>query len=144
MLTYMRCALEIFGVVFLRFRTVPRIWNVWLVGVNLGCLYFIQHIEAQVVLITTLIAVVIMTLLYKGSGFTRLLGVGHALWIPMFAWMATRLDAIATHPELQAWLVVLCVTNGVSFIVDTIDVTRYLRGDRMPSYYWAKPSRALA
>ena len=31
--------LEFFGVVFLRFRPVPRLWCVWLVGVNVACLY---------------------------------------------------------------------------------------------------------
>ena len=36
--------LKLFGVVFLRFRTVPRLWCVWLVGVNLGCLIFITQI----------------------------------------------------------------------------------------------------
>ena len=63
--------LELFGVVFLRFRPVPRLWCVWLVGVNLACLYFITHIEAQVVLAVTGIAVVAQTLIYQRVGFTH-------------------------------------------------------------------------
>lgn len=47
MIAFFRSVFEIFGVVFFRFRLMPRLWNVWLVGVNLGCLYFIQHVEAQ-------------------------------------------------------------------------------------------------
>lgn len=129
--------LKIFGIVFLRFRPVPRIWNVWLVGVNLMCLYFIGHIEAQVVLVTTLVSVVVQAIIYSRIGFTRVLGIGHMLWIPMFAWMATRIDSIAAHPELQTWLIVLAVTNAMSFAIDTTDVTRFAKGERAPHYRWS-------
>ena len=134
---FVTSALKIFGIVFLRFRPIPRIWNVWLVGVNLGCLYFIGHIEAQVVLATTLASVLFQTFIFQKIAFTRILGIGHALWIPMFAWLATRLDAIAGHPDLQAWLVVLTVTNAVSFIVDSTDVIRFAKGERAPHYSWS-------
>ncbi len=136
MLNYAKSALEIFGIVFLRFRLIPRIWNVWLVGVNLACLYFIQHVEAQVVLATTLLAVAVMSVIYNASGFTRLLGVAHLLWIPMFLWIATRFDAIHGHSDLQNWLLLLLVTNFVSFVVDMVDVGRYVGGESLPSYQW--------
>ena len=128
--------LELFGVVFLRFRPVPRLWCVWLVAVNLACLYFITHIEAQVVLAVTTIVVVGQTLIYKSIGFTRILGSTHALWIPMFAWMATRIGTIMSEPALANWLVLLFVTNMVSIVVDTIDAVRFLRGERAPHYRW--------
>ena len=128
--------LELFGVVFLRFRTVPRVWCVWLVGVNLACLYFITHIEAQIVLAATAIAVVAQTLIYQRIGFTRILGSTHALWIPMFIWMATRIDTIMGDPALANWLVLLFATNMVSLVVDTIDAVRFLRGERTPHYRW--------
>src|SRR5262245_57136802 len=50
-------ALELFGVVYLRFHPVLRLWCVWLVGVNDAYLLFIAHVEAQVVLAVTAIAV---------------------------------------------------------------------------------------
>jgi hypothetical protein len=65
--------LELFGVVFLRFRPVPRLWCVWLVGVNLACLWFITQIEGQVVLAVTAIAVAGQTVIYQRIGFTRIL-----------------------------------------------------------------------
>ena len=129
--------LKIFGIVFLRFRPIPRIWYVWLVGVNLLCLYFIAHLEAQIVLATTLVAVVAQALIYQRIGFTRLLGIAHVSWIPMFAWMASRIDTIAAQPQLQSWLIVLAATNAVSLILDSIDVFRFVRGERAPHYSWS-------
>lgn len=137
MMNFVTNVLKIFGIVFLRFRPVPRIWNVWLVGVNLMCLYFIGHIEAQVVLAVTLISVVVQALIYGRIGFTRVLGVAHLMWLPMFAWMATRASDIAAHSDLQTWITVLAVTNAASFAIDFSDVARFVKGERAPHYSWS-------
>jgi hypothetical protein len=139
MARFLKHMLELFGIVYLRYRLVPRLWNVWLVGVNAACLFFISHVEAQVLLAVTGIAVAIQTLIYGRIGFTRILGVVHIMWVPMFAWMALRLDSITTQPALAHWLLVVFITNLVSLVVDTIDVTRFLRGERSPHYRW-KPA----
>lgn len=128
--------LELGGVVFLRFRAVPRAWNVWLVAVNATCIVFIDRLEAQVVLATTALAVSIMALAYQRIGFTRILGTAHLLWVPMFAWMATRLETIQNDPPLSTWLAVLLATNTVSLIIDVTDAVRFLRGERAPHYVW--------
>ncbi len=133
--------LELFGVVFLRFRPVPRLWCVWLVGVNVACLYFITHVEAQVVLAVTAIALTAQTLIYQRIGFTRILGSTHFLWLPMFAWMAARIDTIMADPALAAWLAVLFATNMVSIGVDAIDAVRFWRGERAPHYRWSVAGR---
>lgn len=126
-------ALKIFGICLLRFRPLPRIW---LLAVNGACLFFIGHLEAQVVLAVTCIAVVFQTLIYGQIGFTRILGTAHPLWIPMFAWIATRTDTLLTDPDVALWLGLLCATNLVSFIIDMVDASRFLRGDRAPHYRW--------
>jgi hypothetical protein len=136
MIPFLINALELFGVVLLRFRPLPRMWGVWLVAVNLACLLLITHVEAQVVLATTVVAVAAQTLIYQRIGFTRILGSTHILWLPMFAWMATRLDAITSVQKLADWLAVLLITNLVSAAVDTIDAIRFLRGERAPHYRW--------
>jgi hypothetical protein len=128
--------LELFGVVYLRFRPVPRLWCVWLVGVNAACLLFITHVEAQAVLAVTVIAVAAQTLIYGRIGFTRILGTTHILWVPLFAWIATRLDVIMHEPALANWLLVLLGTNLVSLVLDTIDAIRFLLGERAPYYRW--------
>ena len=135
-MTFIKNVLELFGIIYLRFRPVPRVWCVWLVAVNAACLYFITHIEGQVVLAVTGLAVVLQTLIYQRKGFIRVLGSAHVMWIPMFAWMATRLDTISSDPQLSTWLMLLLATNTVSFVVDLIDTTRYLSGERAPYYRW--------
>jgi hypothetical protein len=54
----------------------------------------------------------------------------------MFAWMATRIDTIAQDPALADWLALLFATNMISIVVDAIDATRFLRGERAPHYRW--------
>ena len=130
--------LKLFGVVFLRFRWVPRLWCIWLVGVNLGCLLFITHIEAQVVLAVTVLALVVQTLIYQRIGFTRILGAAHIVWVPMFAWFATRLDTIANDPGLAHWLLLLLITNLISMLVDATEAVRFIRGKRAPHYHWTR------
>ena len=138
MMKFLKNMLELFGVIYLRFRPVPRIWCVWLVAVNAACLVYITHIEAQVVLAVTGVAVLIQTAVYQRKGFIRLLGSVHLMWIPMFAWMGTRLDVIAQNPGLETWLILLLATNAVSFVIDTIDSYRFFSGERAPYYHWAK------
>ena len=136
MIRFLVHMLELFGVVYLRFRPVPRLWCVWLVGINAACLFYITHVEAQAVLAVTAIAVAAQTLIYGRIGFTRILGTTHFLWLPLFAWMATRLDTIAADPGLANWLLLLLATNLVALAVDTIDAVRFLRGERAPHYRW--------
>ncbi len=136
MMNFVKGIFEIFGIVLLRFRLLPRLWGVWLVAVNLACFYFIYHLEAQVVFVVTNIAVLLQAVLYQKMGFTRLLGITHLLWVPMFGWMATRLGSIAEYPDLEMWLAVLFVTNGISFVIDMVDVSRFALGERAPHYRW--------
>ena len=138
MIIFLKNLVELFGIIYLRFRPVPRIWCVWLVAVNAGCLLYITHIEAQVVLAVTGIAVLIQTAMYQRRGFIRLLGSVHLMWIPMFAWMGARLEMISQDPDLLTWLTVLLATNAVSFVIDVIDSYRFFNGERAPYYHWAR------
>lgn len=137
-MTFIKNVLELFGVIYLRFRPVPRIWCVWLVAVNAVCLFFMTDIEAQIVLAVTAIAVVIQTVIYQRQGFVRILGSVHIMWIPMFAWMGTRLDHISQYEGLSNWLIILLATNAVSLMIDAIDGYRYFSGERAPYYRWVR------
>jgi hypothetical protein len=134
--------LKLFGVVYLRFRPVPRLWCVWLVAVNAACLLYITHIEAQAVLAVTVIAVLVQAFIYQRIGFTRILGSIHIMWVPMFTWFATRHEAIAREPALAHWLLLLLVTNLISLVIDATDAVRFIRGERAPHYHWKRPDPA--
>jgi hypothetical protein len=132
-----RSAFELFGIVLVRFRPLPKIWAAWLIAVNSASLLFIQHIEAQVTLGAVGVAVVSQALIYQRKGFIRILGVTHALWIPMLTWIALRLDTLPVEETaLRAWLLTLIATNAVSLLIDASDATRFILGERRPHYVW--------
>ena len=133
----LRSALEIFGVVFLRFRPILRVWGVWLVAVNAAGIAFIGHIEAQVTLAVVGVAVLGQALIYQRQRFIRLLGATHFLWVPMLTWIAFRLGTVPEGEHaFRAWLIALIVTNATSLVVDGWDAVRFARGERKPYYAW--------
>ena len=133
----LRSMLEIFGIVFARFRPAQRIWGAWLVAINSIALIFVQHVEAQVTLAAVGFAVAAQALIYQRKRFIRLLGVTHLLWIPMLAWMALRIDTLPTDDAVfRAWVITLITTNSVSLVIDALDAARFIRGERDPHYSW--------
>jgi hypothetical protein len=131
-----RSILELFGIVFLRFRAVPRIWVAWLVAVNAAGVLFIEHIEAQVVLGAVGLAVLAQALIYQRKRFIRLLGVTHFIWVPMFTWIVLRLGAVPVVSSFHVWILALFATNAFCLVIDTVDLTRFILGDRKPYYTW--------
>ena len=73
-----------------------------------------------------------MVRITKGSGFTRLLGLGNVLWIPLVIYVWSLLGAPDDGGLYGYWLRGLITVNTVSLVVDAIDVARNLRGDRRP------------
>ncbi len=123
---------------FLKFNRgvlrMPFVWQVWLVllvTLNLVApLFFLGRWEAQVVLATMLASVVLMTYLTGRFGFTRILGLGHILWLPMLGYLWLRLDQIPSDDAFGVWIRVLMVLNSISLLIDAVDVLRYRAGDR--------------
>ena len=123
---------------FLKFMTgllrTPAPWKPWLaalIGANaIAPLFFWDHVESRVVLATILASSILMTLLTARFGFTRILGLGHILWIPMLIFLLSRLDSIPANDGFGIWIRVLLVINAVSIVIDAVDVYRYLGGDR--------------
>lgn len=132
-----RSILELFGIVFLRFRPVQRIWVAWLVAVNAAGVLFITHIEAQVVLAAVGLAVLAQALIYQRRRFIRVLGVTHFIWVPMFTWIVLRFGALpVAESTFHVWLLMLITTNAFCLVIDTVDLTRFIIGDRKPYYTW--------
>ncbi|MEE8195884.1 MAG: hypothetical protein V3T85_01315 [Acidiferrobacterales bacterium] len=113
---------------------MPIHWQLWLallVIVNFVIpLFFLNRLEAQVVAGTLLASVILMTGLTALSGYTRLLGLGHILWIPLLYFLWMRLEQNPADDFFGLWLRVLMILNAASLIIDVIDVGRYIAGDR--------------
>lgn len=113
---------------------MPLHWQLWLmllVTANVVTpFFFLHHVEALVVLGTFVASMTLMTLLTARFGFTRIVGLGHILWIPMLAFLSTRLGDIPAVDAFGIWIRALFVLNGVSLAIDAVDVFRYIAGDR--------------
>ena len=108
-----------------------RLWLLLLIAANLLVpLLFLSRLEAQVVIGALLASVILMTALTAGFGFTRLLGLGHILWIPLLYFLWTRLDQIPADSFYGIWIRAVMALNAASLVIDAVDVIRYTAGDR--------------
>jgi len=108
-----------------------RLWLALLVTVNLVIpMFFLSRLEAQVVVATLATSMVLMTIITGLSGFTRLLGLGHILWLPLLYFLWVRLELYPTSDFFGLWMRAVMLVNAVSLIIDAIDVARYVAGDR--------------
>jgi hypothetical protein len=116
---------------------MPKAWWPWMVGlplINLFSIFFLPRTEAWVVLGTGLLAATIMTALHTKLGYVRLVGIGHFVWLPMLIWLGFRLDNIPEGTLFKGWILTLIAMDTVSLLLDTIDLIRYLRGERAPRF----------
>ncbi len=110
---------------------IVRLWLMLLVALNLVVpLFSLDRLEAQVVVVTFVASVMLMTVLTASLGFNRLLGLGHIFWIPLMYFLWLRLDQIPVDEPFGLWIRALMVANAISLVIDTIDVTRYISGER--------------
>ena len=123
---------------FLKFNRgvmkMPLPWRLWLmllVGANMVVpFFFLGHREAQIVLGAFVVSVILMTVLTGLTGFSRLLGLGHILWIPLLIFLWVRLEQIPANDFFGVWVRILMLLNALSLVLDAADVVRYLAGDR--------------
>ncbi len=113
---------------------MPLHWQLWvmlLVAANmLAPMFFLHHLESQVVLGTFLASMVLMVLLTSRFGFTRIVGLGHILWVPMLAFLFIRLGDIPANDAFGVLIRALFVLNGISLVIDAVDAIRYIAGER--------------
>ena len=112
-----------------------QLWLVLLVTVNLVVpLFFLDRVEAQVIVGTFLASALLMTTLTGVSGFNRLLGLGHIFWIPLLYFLWARLDHIPADDFFGVWVRALMTLNAASLVVDVVDVIRYIAARRLRSF----------
>ena len=114
--------------------TMPKPWVGWvmlLMMVNMIVpLFFLGTSEGKVVLGAAMLGAAIQIALFSSRGFVRLLGIGHIPWVPMVAWLWTRLDHAPAASLFRYWLLATIVLVSISILIDATQVIRYLRGDR--------------
>lgn len=89
--------------------------------------------EAVAILISFFAAAVMMTWMYGRFGYVRLLGLPHLIfWGPVFVWLIIRYRKAEFAPPFSIYLAFYFLIAGISLVVDSIDVLRYLFGDKSP------------
>jgi len=115
----------------LKLPLAVQIWlGVLMIANAVVPMFFIGHREAQVVLGVFMVSAASMMILANVAGFTRLLGLGHVLWIPLLLYLWSRMGG---HPAVEpygAWMRIVMLLNAASLVIDAWDVVRYARGER--------------
>ncbi len=112
-------------------------WNLW-VGLQalvnmVGGLVYIRTPEGQMALACLMLAFLIMWSIYAKKGFVRLLGLGHLIaWSPLMVWYAKVVAQGNAEGLFEYWLISILAINGISLVIDFVDVVRYSLGDKQP------------
>lgn len=115
-------------------RSLAFYWQAWLVllvVVNfVAPLFFLRYFEAQLCIAVFFMSGFIGVVLVKLQGFTRLLGLMHFAWFPMIAFFCTHLAHHSSDQPYGLWLRLVIAVNTLSLVIDTVDVVRYVLGNR--------------
>ena len=108
-----------------------QLWVGMLIAANLiAPLFFLEHLEARVTLAAGLLGMGLMSALTGRFGFSRIVGLGHAAWLPLLAYLVSSLTEVPASTGLGLWLRSVIVLDAVSLVFDAVDAVRFLRGDR--------------
>ncbi len=112
-------------------------WNLWvglMAMVNMvGGLVFIRTIEGRLALVCLMFGFLIMWGIYSKKGFVRLMGLGHLIaWTPLMVWFAQAIFQEKAAGAFKYWIISVLVVNGISLVIDLVDVVRYALGERHP------------
>jgi hypothetical protein len=115
-------------------NAMPLGWRAWLgllVALNFAVpLAFIARPEAQATLAAMAASMVFMLWLIRLRGYTRLIGLGHIFWVPLIVLLWTRFDEAPALDVFGLWMRAVVAVNVLSLVIDAVDVTRYVRGER--------------
>ncbi|MBC8288315.1 MAG: hypothetical protein H8E42_12640 [Nitrospinae bacterium] len=110
------------------------LWVAMLMVLNMmGPLFFIHTLEAQAVLAATMAGAMLMMFLFSRYGFVRLLGLGHIFWVPLVIWLGFHVPEMTLDTPFEIWLAAVVGFNTLSLVMDVLDVSLYIRGDRKPT-----------
>jgi len=99
------------------------LWVSVLMLVNFASVAFWSESTSKLILVTFMICSALMMGLYSRFGFTKILGLGHVLWIPLLIHALTRLPN--TGGAFRGYLIGWCIFTVVSLAFDVVDVWKY-------------------
>lgn len=109
------------------------VWVNFIGAVFVLALPFAFHrVEARVALLVMAMTAPAMIGLHSAIGYSRLLGIVHAVfWTPFAIWLWRRRDKWRVRETLAGkWIVLLLATMLVSLAFDYADVVRWIFGER--------------
>jgi len=135
----MRWLVDIFKLIGDVRSTMPRIIDLWGGLLNIpqmiGGAVFIVFWEGAAVLVIWFAAMAVCGRVHREAPFSKLIGVGHALWLPLMPFLLLR--ALEGAPAgagwyetaFIVWLWYTLVTMTISVVFDAIDFWRYVTSD---------------
>jgi hypothetical protein len=105
-------------------------WIAVLMLVNILSIGFWSEPLAKLIFAVFLLSSLLMMGLYSAFGFEKILGAGHALWLPLVVYVLLVLPQ--TSGNFQVYLMVWSALTAVSLVLDGVDVWRYF-ARRKPS-----------
>lgn len=96
----------------------------------MAAVFFLSRIEAVVTLVVLGASMLLMSWMTARWGFTRLLGLGHVLWVGLVPWLWIRMSVEPVSSSFSLWLRLVIVVNTVSLLIDVLELVRYVRGER--------------
>lgn len=101
------------------------LWVSFLMLVNMSSVAFWSEPLAKSIFITFMVSAALMMGLYARFGFSKILGLGHVLWIPLLIYVVFQIPR--ADAGFKTYLVVFSVSVAVSLTFDIIDVWQYLK-----------------
>ncbi len=115
-------------------NAMPLPWRGWLMVLGasnlVAPLFFLARPEALATIAALIASMIVMLWLIRVQGFTRLLGLGHIFWIPLVYYLVSHFEQVPPTDLFGLWLRAVVIMNILSLIVDSVDVARYLAGER--------------
>lgn len=105
------------------------LWVFFLMAVNAASLIFWSEPLAKLIFFTFMVSSILMMALYSYFGFKKILGLGHALWIPLLAYVTIQLPSM--EGVFRAYLILLSISIAISLAFDTMDMWSYFKASRV-------------
>ncbi len=101
------------------------LWVSFLMLVNMASVAFWSEPLAKVIFITFMVSATLMMGLYACLGFTKILGLGHILWIPLLIYVLIRIPH--ANFGFRSYLVVFSISVAASLAFDIADVYQFFK-----------------